>query len=420
MKKKLNKEEKKEKIKKILKIVGCSIGLVICGGAFIGLLFVGVRGCSSTPRSNNANITIETKKDLPQNANNDININGVDYKSYVLGGYNAFGNVPTIITSNTNNEYQIKTIINDVQRAYFGVLSTTLSGVRINAFNFYNIDRYGDSVDEINIRYQLSDTNINETFYNIKAGDFIYFNSEDLERYNTNNNVNWLFDNNILRPYEDIDIRFNNLINPFGPVGNNYDYIYKNDISGNKLLFKGLFKDLTGQLYKSINIWFLDANNMSYGTSTEYKDYTGDGVYYLALYYVKLDGTEIYVNGQDFATATSGAHVGTPIIVLSNHWISSMFQSIHILTIEDDSNYLTPQYDRLVALTSLNNNVNGTSYYTSGGDTGGNPFTLIGSAFSSLIPILSVSIIPGLTIGTLLLVPLVAMIVLFIVFLFKR
>lgn len=427
MKKKIDKEEKQEKIKRILKIVGCSIGLLLCGGAFIGLLFVGVRGCSATPRSpqknamdNSLSITLDSDKETPQQSFKPQDIDGTEYYPYVLGGYKAFGNTPTVITTSVNKQYNIQTIINGVKRSYFGVVSSLFSNVRVNDFSFYNLDEWSDNTDYISIRYQVTDT-ITEYFTDINVGDFIYFKVDDLERYQNDNNVKWLFDNHILRQYEDVNLSFNNIINPFGVLGSNYDVIYKNDIVGNKLLFKGLFSDLTGQLYKSITLWFLSANGFSYGTASSYNDYTGDGVYFVSLYYVKVDGSEIYVNGQDFATATSGNHKGSPVLLYSNHWISSMFQSIHILTIEDDANYLTPDYDRLVALTSLNNNVNGSAVYTDGATLGGtNPFVLIGNAFSSLIPFLTITIVPGITIGTLLLIPLIGMIVLFVVFLFKR
>ena len=428
MKKKIDKEEKQEKIKRILKIVGCSVGLLLCGGAFIGLLFVGVRGCSSTPRSqqknamdNSLSITLNSDKETPQQSFKPQDINGDEYYPYVLGGYNAFGNYPQKITFTGNHEYEIDTYINGLKRTHFNLGVTTLGNLTINGYTFYNLNYQQQPVDSVMISYNFNGNNISEVFTDLQVGDILYFDTDDFDNLIYSNFFKYLFTSNVLRQYEDVNITFNNIINPFGVLGSNYDVIYKNDIVGNKLLFKGLFSDLTGQLYKSITLWFLSANGFSYGTASSYNDYTGDGVYFVSMYYVKLDGTEIYVNGQDFATATSGNHKGTPVLLYSNHWISSMFQSIHILTIEDDDNYLTPDYDRLVALTSLNNNVNGSATYTDGGSLGGtNPFVLIGSAFSSLIPFLTITIVPGITIGTLLLIPLVGMIVLFVVFLFKR
>lgn len=435
--KKKDKEERKEKIIKGVKIGAYCTGLTLCTGLFVALLVVGIRGCASTPRSNTtesaATNRIDTPSYAPLREYNDLSRSD---NYYVYNGYRLDGRVYTDYF--TNGNYDIWLPINGKIISHYD---------NINVFNFdisyFRVESYTNDVFCWTIEtkqgayFELTYENdnnriVNSDYYGYEPINrvYIYFeNAYILNEYEQNEtykpavmDLKAVLNNDYVKGYN-FNVLFNNVINPFGPLGATFDYFVNQNISGGKVLFRGLFTDSLGNYYSGIQLYYLGANGMRFGTSTDYSTYTGDGSHYMTMSFLTIAGNQVTVNAQDYVTATSGSQSGNTVMSLLNHWISNIYQNINIIWLFEDS-YSTGysgSMDRLTAITSLNNNVAGYSGIINGGSSGAiGVFDLIGSAFSSFATIFAVQIIPGVTIWTLLLIPFVVTIILFAVWLFKR
>lgn len=100
-------------------------------------------------------------------------------------------------------------------------------------------------------------------------------------------------------------------------------------------------------------------------------------------------------------------------VLLSGYsWVSTDYQTLYFY---DD--LTSSQFNTLRRFNSLNGGIGGSSSTIIGST---NVFTLIGSAFSSLLPFLNIEVLPGITIGLLILLPLVAGIIILIIWVVKR
>jgi len=96
-------------------------------------------------------------------------------------------------------------------------------------------------------------------------------------------------------------------------------------------------------------------------------------------------------------------------------WYNDTFRNITILAPLSEQNRIQLQAFNNNNQSSISGNV------VSGGTYGdNNVFSLIGSAFTSLLPMLNIAILPGITLGILLFVPLVAMLVFAIIRIIKK
>ena len=441
------KEEKIEKRQKVIKIVGSSIGLTICTGLFVFLLVVGIRGCASSvnktnDREVNTSQPVKVLDDVPNNAvvvgdeytynypfngdKNDVlkqeitDLGGVSKASSVNNS-----NVDIIYKDTSYNVNYIGVSLGGANNLYNIFLKDSDNNnvltftSRLNSNNVWSLQSL--TSDSFNFDYLVGD-NDNElpNFRELKLNiHYVYSGWSEKPYFYTWVEQYFTLSNELTDPFS---INFNNVINPFGPLGSTFDYFVTN-YQGTYTISKGLFKDYEGTFYKEISIRYITGTGTRYGTTTDYNVYTGNGVQYLSLHYIKMDGTLVAVNNQDFGIATSGSDAGSTVMLKSNHWVSSIYQYLTIYDLiegSNSSNYSVGQ-SRLSALSSLNNVSEYTGITGGGGSIGSTgAFTLIGSAFSALIPIFNTQVLPGINLWTLLLIPLLGTIILFIVWLFKR
>lgn len=135
---------------------------------------------------------------------------------------------------------------------------------------------------------------------------------------------------------------------------------------------------------------------------------------YLNLYYENTDNnTRIIVNYRDLITGYDST-LGLPWSAYDDTttWVNDDYRQIVFLGYLDE---------KLVTSINAFNNNNQTSVSGNivGADTT-NVFTLVGSAFTGLLPVLNTMLLPGITIGMLMFVPLVAMLVFAIIRIIKK
>lgn len=131
-------------------------------------------------------------------------------------------------------------------------------------------------------------------------------------------------------------------------------------------------------------------------------------------YYDVNTDVEQVVNTRDLIPYNSSEGLGSSGKYYANTttWYNDAFR---YLTFD------TPLTDDVrISLYALNNNLQYSNGFPNGSDNSDNVFTLIASSFTGLIPILSVAILPGITIGMLLFVPLVVTIIWAIISIIKK
>lgn len=132
---------------------------------------------------------------------------------------------------------------------------------------------------------------------------------------------------------------------------------------------------------------------------------------YYNLRYV-IGNTEVIVNKHDRDVMTGVSNTQFWYYKNSSTWINDAFRYIKLVTPLND--------DIRVKLYAFNNNNQYSYGLPAGEDVGNNVFTLIATSFSGILPILSVAILPGITIGMLIFVPLVVTIIWAIISIIKK
>lgn len=440
MEKKKNLKKKKvdkEKLIKILKMVGYGVALTLCAGAFVTLLVVGVRGCASTPRSIET-MSVERSNEISNDRIKRDNV-GVDTASYVWLSQYYYDEAPdvNIVSGYVSNGFRVSGSVGGQSFDYVLCSRGMIGSSYANGLTFKKGDGQ-TTADVIVASYEYHKIGggldmLTTTTTNINVGDIITFEKNDsyfdlIKNDNFKNSYNAGF----IVDYSNLHMNFNNQINRYAPLGQDNSVFAVGHTTGTHVFFKGLFRDAQGLLYNEMSATYVAGGASQYTTD-------GSNVYiqpsepissmFISLSYRRVlemssEGVSTNLLTVNHASYTT---VGDKYPVYTNNstWLSYYFQSIDILYIDNSYDYSglpTGNYTRLDVLTSLNNTsvVNGGGL-SGGGTIGGNsPFSLIGSAFSALLPLFNVYLWPGVTIGLLLVIPLIASIVLFIVWLFKR
>lgn len=103
----------------------------------------------------------------------------------------------------------------------------------------------------------------------------------------------------------------------------------------------------------------------------------------------------------------------TQVTINSSSWLSNDFRNLLF--------FQEPSSEQKLNLSQFNNNIYGDSFQNTTTDVGlGNVFQLLSLAFASWIPILSIQIVPGITIGLLMFLPLIAGIIVLVIWIVKR
>lgn len=446
-------ENKSEKVLKILKIVGSAIGLTLCTAAVVFLMVIGIRGCaSSSVRSNDREAQTQERAanyiDEPQNkqvAIGDKVIYNYPFygdKSNILGGLVTDLHGSSAASTSNGNAIDI-TYKGETVRATN--LSVSVGGGNdLYNVNFYDgnnqrVLSYGSRLisdsdsDGVVLQYVISD----HFSFNYYGGDdynglpefrelklnilYVYPGWSERSYLYTWIDQYFTADDQITEPY---NVTFNNIINPFGPMGANFDYFCPSERTGRQVLTTGLFKDQTGTYYKSIVLYYISADGTRFGTPTDYSVYSGGYLRYSTMSYIDLFDREISANAQDFAIATGGSNKGNTVMVKSNHWVSDLFRQLVIYYLDENSNSnnYSSSMTRITALTSLNNisNYTGLNDFGNGSVGSMSLFSLIGSAFSVWAGIFNTQVFPGINLWTLIIIPFLGGIIIFVVWLFKR
>lgn len=443
-------ENKSEKVLKILKIVGSAIGLTLCTAAVVFLMVIGIRGCaSSSVRSNDREAQTQERAanyiDEPQNIVGDYNV--TYYNWLPLNAKNTLidqlifvdHTTGTSVDDSVDLEFDITykgvTYTSESLYVYFDGSDYTIEFIQYEQWN----------EDKIILGYQCSRPNNTFQVDAVYSDDVFY-------DFNFGGNNGWVgmpapYDITIERKTQSVPLNnitytaepwfyyftnaepdilnftFNETINPYGPLGGNYDYFVNTGFDGGKYIVKGLFQDQTGEYYTGIQIFLTSANGVRYGTATEYQVYSGSFYRYMAMYFIDLQGRQVMVNRANYVTATAGSDVNNVVYTLGNSWVSNLFRTIKIYYLmgNSGSDFIGSSMKPIVSLSTLNN-VSATIGVTQAGGSVGTTsvFTLIGTAFSALVPIFNTQVLPGVNLWTLLLVPLMGTIVIFVVWLFKR
>lgn len=427
------KEEKKEKTLKILKIVGSALGLTLCAGAFVSLLVLGVRGCA-----HQSNIQVNQTTERVQKRLSNRQLNNV-----VVGA--EYVNTQLVSGTNSGKLFHAYSNSDDMRRQFPYKADVTYNGQTYHISNAFVSSEF-----EMDVTFELLDVNGQAIIYGTawdtgedslewdnfdsEVWDFVPVTNlignltiKQLLDYENNEAVNLLnaFYEDYFTPQSELlntTINFNSVINPYGPWGVNFDYFININITGSKTLFNGLFKDSEGNFYNRIVMHYINqATGTRFGTATSYNTYQGNGSHYMTMSYIRVTGQDVTVNAQDYAIPTGGDQAGNGVTVMlkSNHWTSSIFQSITILTAENDADIGTT-FTPIARLSGLNNVYSDYTGVTESTGVMGNVFALLKGAFSSWLPILNIQVLPGIALGVFVFLPLVVMIVLFIVWLFKR
>lgn len=168
-----------------------------------------------------------------------------------------------------------------------------------------------------------------------------------------------------------------------------------------------------GQLFNRIVYRCSDSASMYFDFGNNQIKQGGVGWSYSTLeYWNTSTNSVVIVNMRDIVAFMPSSTTYAYYQSNSATWQVDDYRSLYFIDSLSQSN--------INALNRFNNN-NQNSY--SGNVTGGdinNIFTLIGSAFTSLLPVMSTYLLPGITIGTLLFIPLVALLVFAIIRIIKK
>jgi len=176
-----------------------------------------------------------------------------------------------------------------------------------------------------------------------------------------------------------------------------------------------------GQVFNKI-VWCAEwdtdqgtGNVVLYATSsTDYYEIpTGKELYIEMRYVNTTTGNSVVVNKRNTYTGYSSVY-GLPYnaYVDGTTWINDSYRYLTIL-----GNLTTQQEININAFN--NNNQTSVSGFVGSGSVD-NVFTLVASAFTAWLPVLSTYLLPGITIGMLLFIPLVAMLVFAIIRIIKK
>lgn len=164
--------------------------------------------------------------------------------------------------------------------------------------------------------------------------------------------------------------------------------------------------------YDAIVVDYLNAGACTYQIDGVLRNGTQDNLSYFALGY-RREGESLidFINYRDNANGYKDNSAIT-YVISSTTWVNDSYRYITL--------YDSLSHEVEIKLNSFNNNNQNAYNGSSVGNEVTNVFTLVASAFTGLLPILSVYILPSVTLGTLLFVPLVATIVFVIIKTIKK
>lgn len=217
---------------------------------------------------------------------------------------------------------------------------------------------------------------------------------------------------------------FNNQINYNAPYNASLSADYITDTSFNNAgvhIEKSLFGDsynfdcwfkVSGQYFNDISLTYVSALATSFDDSGEPVASTGFGYYSFMAFSNSITNKMLVVNTRNYSSYTKGNAQGI-YFIRSSDWASGSYKNLELL--------FTPTSEQLSILNTLNNDSNIPNQTYSKEDIGlGGAFTLLGQAFSSVAGLLAIQVLPNITLGLLLFLPLIVGIIIAIIWIVKR
>lgn len=217
---------------------------------------------------------------------------------------------------------------------------------------------------------------------------------------------------------------FNNQINYNAPYNASLSADYISDdyfTSASVHIEKSIFGDsynfdywfkVAGQYFNDINLTYLSAQATSFDDSGEPVISNGYGYYSFMSFTNSITGKILVVNTRNYSSYIKGSGQGI-YFTRSSDWVSGSYKNLELL--------FTPTSEQLSILNTLNNDSNVPNQTYSKEDIGlGGAFTLLGQAFSSVAGLLAIQVLPNITLGLLLFLPLIVGIIIAIIWIVKR
>lgn len=225
------------------------------------------------------------------------------------------------------------------------------------------------------------------------------------------NLINWYYDNATLLSDAPVRFEFLSQINYNGPFGQSIDsmFINANNTSSTTFIIDLPFFVSNGNVYNQIKCWYLNGASMGYkaDNGTVATNTNNQTWYFQSMEYINTITQEsTTVNYRKFEVGNNTT------LVKGSTWKASSYRYLYI------NSSLTPEQRE--SLECFNNDYfSGVTDVTS--DVGiGNVFTLLGSAFGGLTALWSIQILPGLSLGLFLFLPLIVIVIITIIKLVKR
>ena len=286
-------------------------------------------------------------------------------------------------------------------------------------YRFYSYNAYNTESDSyINIIYKYRDY-ANDEYYEVDYDTRIYrfvvtYDLADNSAFNyffvLQDSLNFIF-NKTFNYNEPLNT---SILSPYGVSGNfivnneygcyiDYDvgYFLCNDQIFNRIRWRG---------FKADNVYF-EMQNTSGGTTFQ-KAGSNAGYYYVLLEYWNTDSNYgVTVNLRDSRPFVDGNGGTAYYQCNSSTWVIDKYR--YIVFLESLS------IDLKTSIESFNNNIQ--SYYSGQiYSDGGDVFSLLSHAFVSLTDFLSINILPGISIGVLLFMPLIVGIIVIMFHILKK
>lgn len=229
----------------------------------------------------------------------------------------------------------------------------------------------------------------------------------------------------IVNPFEteSYTFTFAYQINYYALYNSNIDNMFINDntfdigsLPQSKVLFEGVQFTSGGQTFDTIRLWYQNAQALSYLDSNKNRQtWTASGfASFIYMEYFNSTTNKIEVVNTRLTKEYQNGNTTGIDQERGSIWVSSPYQT---LTFAEP---LTEE--QITQLARLNNaNIYGNTYIGNNGDIGlGSTFTLLGQAFTSWTGLLSIQVLPNITLGLLIFLPMIVGIIILIVWIVKR
>lgn len=191
-------------------------------------------------------------------------------------------------------------------------------------------------------------------------------------------------------------------------------FVNQTPVSINKTYYVGPFVS-NGEQYDTIILTYFNGYGTRYstdGTSYKTQSSSGFGYWNTMLYQDSNTGSSKLVSQRNFISIQSGSNTDLQTSLVSgSSWVNKNYQKLAFYkAVNDETN-----------LAQFNNNLDVNGFNNFSGSVGlSDVFNIIALGFQSWLPIFNIQIIPGITIGLLLFMPLISGIIIFIIWIVKR